>query len=294
MLRVRVPASSANLGPGFDALGMAVGLYLEVTASPSAADAFTYRGAGPAPAPEGNLIHRGYRAVYQQLGEDAPPVALSVSNPIPLARGLGSSSTALVAGAALADAQLGEPLGRDGVYRLAVRLEGHPDNVAPAVYGGFTVSASDQDGQYRATSLPLPQRWRLLFGVPAFELTTAAARSVLPESYTPHDVVKTSSRTALWVAAVAQDRPELLRVASLDVVHQPFRAPLVPGLPEVLAATREAGAYASFLSGSGPTVGVVASDDVLAACKEAVRAYVGATGQVLEPATATGYVVERC
>src|SRR5690606_42111101 len=103
MLRVRVPASSANLGPGFDALGMALGLYLEVTARPSATDGFTYDGAGPVTSPEGNLIHSGYRAAYQELGQKAPAVTLSVVNPIPLARGLGSSSTALVAGAAIAD-----------------------------------------------------------------------------------------------------------------------------------------------------------------------------------------------
>src|SRR5690606_26566506 len=253
-----------------------------------------YDGAGPVPSPEGNLIHSGYRAVYQELGQEAPAVTLSVVNPIPLARGLGSSSTALVAGAAIADAMLGEPLGRDGVFRLAVRLEGHPDDVAPAIYGGFTVSAADEAGRYLATSLPLPQRWRLLFGVPPFELSTASARAVLPASYQPGEVVQTSSRAALWVAAVVQDRPELLRVASLDVMHQPYRTRLVPGLPEVLAAARQAGAYASFLSGSGPTVGVIADDTTLDACRAAVREYVGAGGQVLEPRSATGYAVERC
>lgn len=293
MLRARVPASSANLGPGFDALGLAVGLFLEVVAAPANADTFEYRGQGPAPAGSDNLIHQGFKAVYAEAGGTPPAISFTVDNPIPLARGLGSSSAALVAGAAIADALLGEPLGRDGVFQLTARLEGHPDNVGPAVYGGFTVAAADENGRFMATSLPLPERWRLLFGVPVFELPTSAARAVLPRSYSPAQVVLTSSRTALWVAAVAQDRPELLRAASLDVLHQPFRSGLVPGLAEVLSATREAGAYASFLSGSGPTVGVIADGDSLATCRTVVSAFVAPDGHVLEPTTATGYVVER-
>ncbi|HZJ08131.1 MAG TPA: homoserine kinase [Trueperaceae bacterium] len=293
MLRARVPASSANLGPGFDALGLAVGLYLEVVAQPAEADGFEYRGQGPAPGAGDNLIHHGFKAVHEAIGRPAPRVSFTVDNAIPLARGLGSSSAALVAGAAIADALLGEPLGRDGVFRLTARLEGHPDNVGPAVYGGFTVAAADETGRFLATSLPVPDRWCLLFGVPAFELPTVAARAVLPDSYTPSQVVLTASRAALWVAAVAQDRPELLRAASLDVLHQPFRSRLVPGLTEVLSAAREAGAHASFLSGSGPTVGVIADEAAMDACRAVVKVFVADEGKVLEPRTATGYVVER-
>lgn len=293
MFRATVPASSANLGPGFDALGLAVGLYLEVVAVPSEADTFAYSGRGPVPASADNLIHQGFRSVYAAVGQSAPRVSFTVDNPIPLARGLGSSSAALVAGAAVADAMLGERLGRDGVFRVTARLEGHPDNVGPAVYGGFTVAAADEAGDFIATSLPLPERWRLLFGVPAFELATSAARAVLPGSYVPAQVVLTASRAALWVAAVAQDRPELLRAASLDTFHQPYRAALVPGLSEVLVAARTAGAYAAFLSGSGPTVGLIACDDSLESCKAALRTFVAPEGDVLEPRTATGYVVER-
>ena len=293
MLRVRVPASSANLGPGFDALGLSIGLFLEVEASLAAEDAFDYRGGGPAPVGADNLIHQGFRAVHEELGRPAPTVALSVDNPIPLARSLGSSSAALVAGAALADKLLGEPLGRDGVFRLTARLEGHPDNVGPTVYGGFTVAALDENGAYLAATLSVPPDWRLIFGVPAFELATVAARAVLPRTYSPANVVLTSSRAALWVAAVAQDRPELLRAASLDVMHQPYRSPLVPGLSQALLAARKAGAYASFLSGSGPTLGVITDDASRAACKAVVESYVGNSGHVLEPGIAAGYEVEQ-
>ena len=294
MLHAKVPATSANLGPGFDALGLALDLHLSVRASPAERDAFVYLGAGALPDTPDNLVHRGFRAVHQRLGLEPPPVAFEVDNPLPLARGLGSSSAALVAGAALADALTGERLGRDGVFRLAAELEGHPDNVAPAVYGGFTVSAAGADGAYLTAALPLPPGWRLLFGVPAFELATSAAREVLPPAYPRRDVVLTASRAALWVAAVAQDRPELLAAAALDVLHQPYRAPLVPGFAEVEHRAREAGAWAVFLSGAGPTVGAVAPPERAAACAGALRAFAGAAGQVLDLGPATGYRVERC
>lgn len=152
---VRVPATSANLGPGYDCLGLAVGLWLTVTATLAEEDRFDYRGEGSLPDTPHNLSHQGFAAVYRELGLDVPKVALKVNNPVPLARGLGSSSAALVAGAACADALLGGRLGRDGVFQLCARLEGHPDNVAPAVFGGFTVSAW-QDGAWVSRSIPLP------------------------------------------------------------------------------------------------------------------------------------------
>lgn len=293
MLRVRVPATSANLGPGFDALGMALDLYLEVTLTPAAAGSFAYRGEGPAPAAEGNLIQLGFTSVYRAVGVEPPEVALDVYNPIPLARGLGSSSAALVAGGALADALLGNPLGREGVFRLMAAHEGHPDNVGPAVFGGLTVSALDADGRYLAASLALPERWRFLFAVPDFELSTAQARASLPDSYSRTDLVLTSSRTGMWLAAVMLDRPELLAAASLDVVHTPYRAGLVPGLPEALANARTAGAWAAFLSGAGPTVAVVTDEQQLDSCRAALEEFVGPAGRVMFHSAGPGYSFEQ-
>lgn len=300
MLRVSVPATSANLGPGFDTLGLAIDLFLEVTAEAASSDEFVYVGthaepgmAGSQPQPADNLVHAGFKTVFSHLGTEAPPVRMTVHNPIPLARGLGSSSAALVAGAALADAWAGSPLGRDGVFRLTAALEGHPDNVGPAVFGGFTVAAADDAGCFTAATLPVPATWSLLFGVPAFELPTSHARAALPTTYPVADTVLTASRTALWVAAVALDAPELLRTASLDVVHQPFRAALVPGLQRAIDDLRGAGAHAAFLSGAGPTLGAVTPPDTLAACRSVMADFVGPSGLVLTPRTAAGYVVER-
>ena len=289
VVSVSVSATSANLGPGFDALGLALDLRLEVTATLSDADRFLYWGEGALADLPDNLVHEGFRAAYQRVGKPAPAVTFEVNNPIPLARGLGSSSAALVAGIAAADALLENSLGKDGVFQLAAGLEGHPDNVAPAVYRGFTVSARREDGSYLCESLALPPRWQLLFGVPAFELLTHTARSVLPETYPRADLVFNASRTALWGLAVAQDKPDLLRVATQDVAHEPYREPLVPGLAACREALLTAGAYAAFLSGAGPTVGVVCDAAAKPSCQTILKTFVGAEGRVLSLKTGEGY-----
>ena len=293
MISLRVPATSANLGPGFDALGLAVSLWLEVQANLSEMDTFRYRGEGALPNSADNLVHKGFLAAYAEVGERAPRVTFEVNNPIPLARGLGSSSAALVAGIAAADGFLGGALGRNGVFQLAARLEGHPDNVGPAVYGDFTVAARREDDTYLCESLRVPESWQLLFGVPDFELPTSRARAVLPDSYARADLVFNAGRTALWSLAVAQDKPELLRVASQDRVHEPFREGLVPGLASCRASLLEAGAYAAFLSGAGPTVGVVCGSETKAICQRVLQSFVGESGKVLDLTAGEGYAVTK-
>lgn len=286
---LHVPATSANLGPGFDALGLALDLHLTVKAQRSERDSFRYRGEGSVPETPDNLLHRGFVAACRAAGARPFPVAFEADNPIPMARGLGSSSAALVAGAAAADVLLGEPLGRDGVFEVTAAIEGHPDNVAPAVYGGFTVSARDAAGRFHTRSLPLPAGWKLLFAVPDFEVFTETARGLVPESYSRADVISTSSRAALWAVAVATDEPGLLRAASLDVLHQPYRAPIIPGFLECIDNSFTAGAYAAYLSGAGPAVGVVVGEEVTGPVREALLRYAGPSGRVIEPSTSSGY-----
>lgn len=290
-VRLRVPATSANLGPGFDCLGLALDLHLVVEARPAEQDAFCYRGEGRVPETSENLMHRGYRAACVAAGVEPAPVAFDVDNPIPLARGLGSSSAALVAGAAAADRLLGGPLGRDGVFALTAAIEGHPDNVAPAIYGGFTVSAPDAAGRYLTSSMTVPGSWRILVAIPPFELPTEKARALLPDGYGRMETVTTAARAALWTAAVASDRPELLRAACLDVLHQPHRAPLIPGFSRCLEEALSAGAYAAFLSGAGPAVGAVAGMDEREGVRLALQRFAGEEGKVLELAVADGYEV---
>jgi homoserine kinase len=289
---ITVPATSANLGPGFDCPGLAVNLHLTVRAELSDSDHFHYSGSGSLPAGPDNLLHQGYRAALQHAGHAALPVTFHVENPIPLARGMGSSSAALIAGMAAADAFTGGRLGRDGVFQLAASIEGHPDNAAPAVYGGFTVSAADGDC-FTTRSLPLPAGWRYLFAIPPFELPTETARALLPASYPRADVIHSASRTALWALAVATDDPALLRLASQDVLHQPYRAPLLPGMDETFAAALAAGAFAAFLSGAGPTLAAICLKEDAAAVRTALGQYATPAGQVLELESAPGYSAIR-
>ena len=285
---VRVPATSANLGPGFDCLGIALDLQLEVTASLNEVDQFIYQGKGQLPDEPNNLMHQGFRRVFAHLGKDAPKVRLEVNNPIPLARGLGSSSAALTAGLAAANHFAGTALSRDDLFQLAAKIEGHPDNVAPAVYGGYTVAALQEDGIYLCRSLPLPESWQFLFAVPAFELLTSEARRVLPATYSRDDLIFNSSRAALWSLAVAQNEPGLLRAAHQDRAHEPYREPLIPGLAMCRAQLYKVGAYAAYLSGAGPTLGVICSAEVKPDCHKVLQAFVD-DGRVLELRPGEGY-----
>ncbi len=255
LARVRVPATMANLGPGFDSLGLAVSLWLEVDAELFGKDVFEYSGQGRIAGTD-NLIHQGFRAAFHHAGLQAPTVRLSAQNPIPLARGLGSSSAALVAGAALGAAFIGDHFGKDAVLQVCAKLEGHPDNVAPAVLGGFTASVMRGDTPI-SISMGVPKDWRVLVAVPQSELKTEHARAALPVSYSRADMVFNLSRAALWVAGVATANTDVLREACRDAMHQPYRAALVPGMQAAIEGALEAGAVAAFLSGAGPSVSAI-------------------------------------
>ncbi len=275
--QVRVPATLANLGSGFDTLGVALDLYLEVLAQPSSSDQFHYSGQGNLPNTPDNLIHEGFRAAWAELGESAPSISIEAKNPIPLARGMGSSSAALVAGAALADAMSGGRLGKDGVFRVTAALEGHPDNVAPAIYGGFVTAVADPP-----IALPLPSPKDLVFvlGVPAYEVPTPLARAALPKTIPYADAVYNLARSALWPAALYSGRLEVLREAAKDKLHQGYRAHLMPGLEATLGEAYAAGALAAFVGGAGPTLATLARPTQIEAIRQALMGYVG-VGNIL-------------
>ncbi|GIW25453.1 homoserine kinase [Meiothermus sp.] len=272
-LYVQVPATLANLGSGFDALGVALDLYLEVRASPALADELYYTGEGQVPNTPDNLIHQGYRAAWQALGETkAPPLAIQAHNPIPLARGMGSSSAALVAGAALADLISGHRLGKEGIFAVTAALEGHPDNVAPAVFGGFVAALADPP-----LALPLPSPHGLVFvlGIPPYEVPTPLARAALPQTIPYADAVFNLARSALWPAALYSGHLEALREAAKDRLHQPYRAHLMPGLEAALEQVYAAGALAAFVGGAGPTLAALAQANQIESIKSALQNYVG-------------------
>ncbi|MEW2428132.1 homoserine kinase [Micromonospora sp. NPDC047644] len=256
-VRVRVPATSANLGPGFDALGLALGLYDDVAAEVASAGVrvtVTGQGAGELPDDDRHLVVRAMRAAFDVLG--AHPAGLSVEcvNRIPQARGLGSSSAAIVAGVLLARALVvdGEQrLDDAGALRLAAEIEGHPDNVAPCLLGGFTVAWSEPGGA-RAVSLPVAAAVRPTVFVPAERGLTATARAALPAAVPHGDAALTAGRAALLVHALTTD-PTLLLPATVDRLHQDYRAAGMPGTSALVSALRAAD-VAAVVSGAGPTV----------------------------------------
>lgn len=256
MASVRVPASSANLGPGFDALGLALGIYLECRFQP--ADQLTItasgRDADQISTSEDNLIWQTALAVAKDTAAGALPlIALDIRNDIPLGKGLGSSAAALTAGVVIADHLLGlnwKPL---RILDEAARIEGHPDNVAACVLGSIVASAIDSGGVARAVRLELPAKFGVAVVVPDFILPTVEARSVLPASYSRADAVFNVQRSALLTAALAMGQISAFPAALEDRLHQPYRARLVPGLTDMLKL-RAPGLLGCALSGAGPSI----------------------------------------
>lgn len=253
--RVRVPASSANLGPGFDALGLALSIYLECRFRP--AEALTIRARGRdadlISTGEDNLIWQTAQQVARDLGETLAPIELEIDNDIPLGKGLGSSAAALTAGVVIADQLLGLGWKPPRILDEAARIEGHPDNVAACVLGSIVASAIDQHGAARAVRLVLPEKYNVAVVVPDFILPTSEARKVLPETYSRADAVFNVQRSALLIAALLTGTSSAFPAALEDRIHQPYRAKLVPGLAEMLAL-RAPGLLGCALSGAGPSV----------------------------------------
>lgn len=250
-----MPASSANLGPGFDALGLALSLYLKCRFR--RADSLTMRVSGREaeliPVDESNLIWQTALTVALGAGETMPPVELEIHNEIPLGKGLGSSAAALTAGVILADCILGLKWSHDRILDEAARIEGHPDNVAACVLGSIVASAIDSNGMTRAVRLELPERFQVGVVVPDFALPTKQARAALPQSYSRADAVFNVQRTALLIAALATGTMSAFPAALEDRMHQPYRMKLVPGLEEILGL-RLPGLLGCCLSGAGPSV----------------------------------------
>jgi homoserine kinase len=251
--QVRVPGSSANLGPGFDALALALELFVEVSAAPRPNDAprmlLSGEHSSGLPEDDSNLVWQAFVAAFQKAGQAAPDLQLQAYNEIPLGRGLGSSGAAAVAGIALANAVGTLNMSTLDLLMLAVEVEGHPDNVAASVLGGLAVVAPPS----QAISLPWPSQVAAVVAVPEVQLATSRARAALPATYSRADAVFNLQRATLLVAAVASSNTEALRVAIQDRWHQPYRAALVPGLADLLALECP-GLYGAALSGAGPSL----------------------------------------
>jgi homoserine kinase len=292
-VRVRVPASSANLGPGFDSFAIALPLLAEFDVRPARAWAVTADGDG---VPEGddNLFVVAARAVGKAARSGIAPQHVTQRSDIPIARGLGSSAAAIVGGAVAANALLGDALDRRTLLRVASDVEGHADNVAAALYGAFTVAFAD-DGGPAATRIVFPRTWRLCVFVPTATLATDSARAVLSDQVARSDAVYNLAHAAALVAAVLRADGALLSLAMNDRLHQGARTKLVPALDEIIAAAREAGAFGAALSGAGPSVLAIApvrlAPRVVSAMEETAAAHgVGGRARLLRARAAGAQV----
>ena len=252
MYRLKLPATSANLGPGFDSLGLAMDLYLEIEAEPAAE--YSIRASGRDAAAVGRLKNNLILRTYRDLAPEAPALALKIANGIPLGMGCGSSAAALLAGVILANEFGGLRLSEHEMVEEACRREGHPDNVASCFYGGMTASGMDSQGRVQVATFGTDLDWSLLVVLPRGSLATEKARALLPASYSRADTVANVQAVALMVAAFAQGRPELLLAGSLDRMHQPYRAEVCPLLPILLPLAGKEGIFCVTLSGAGPSV----------------------------------------
>ncbi len=253
MIRIQVPATSANLGSGFDSLGIALTLYNQVWMEEDDKLDISCTDDVDVPKDESNLIYWAVKQLYQECGRKLPGLKLIQQNNIPLARGLGSSSACIVAGILGANRLLGNPFSRSDLINLAAKIEGHPDNTSPAIEGGLVTSAME-GGRVFSVSVPVSDKLKFAVFIPPFEVKTEMARSVLPETYSRADVVYNLSRSALMTASLFSGKLENLRVAVGDRIHQPYRSGLIENFDNVFRMSYELGSLGTYISGSGPTI----------------------------------------
>ena len=256
---VKTPASTSNLGSGFDVLGLALSLYNEVHFILEEGDfadvTLTAEGEGLAilAMSDENIIFRAMEETAAVIGKKLPSGKMHLINRVPFARGMGSSSTAIVSGVVLANYLCGSPLSQNEMLNIAAKIEGHPDNVAPALMGGFVISMMDETG-CTSVKVPVSADWKAVVAIPDFELMTEHARAVLPNSYSRADAVHNISCVSFLLTAFFRQNPAYLRLGMQDKIHVPYRIGLIPGGEDVIRMAEEAGAFGATISGSGSTM----------------------------------------
>lgn len=252
---VRVPASTANLGPGFDTLGMALELYAWIEMKPSDTTKIHLHGSQlkGIPTDKSNLIYQMAELIFRKARQPIPELEISMYSDIPLTRGLGSSASAIVGAMAAANQLLEKPFSQTELLQLSTEVEDHPDNVGASLYGGIVV-ASWYEGQVRLLQIEPDSRLEVLVAIPEFLLETKRAREVLPERITIKDAVFNVGHASLLVGALLSGQLEMIRFAMRDRLHQPYRASLIPGMSTILEQAADHGALGAALSGAGPTL----------------------------------------
>ncbi|MEM9484262.1 MAG: homoserine kinase [Cyanobacteria bacterium P01_F01_bin.116] len=261
--QVTVPATTANIGPGFDCLGAAFTLYNHFTFTPADSLTITITGKEAKRLSTGpdNLVYTSYEAFYNHLQKPAPPVHITIDLHVPLSRGLGSSSTAIVGGLVGANLLAGSPLNQDQLAALATNLEGHPDNVVPALLGGCQLAVHQPNNPLTICQIPWHESIVPIVAIPDFELATIDARRVLPDSYSRADAIFNAAHLGLLTQALGVGNGEWLSRALRDRIHQPYRKTLIPNYDDIHTNTLVAGAWGLVISGAGPTLLALASQE---------------------------------
>lgn len=268
---VKVPATTANLGPGFDCLGLALPLYntitieetvlpgtgveINVLVNENMTDEFSLE---HVPMDENSIIYKAVELLYNSIGQTPSELRITIHSEIPIARGLGSSASVIVGGLIAANELLGHPADEAALLSIATEVEGHPDNVTPAIVGGLTLASTEEDGSIIYRKLDWPQEWVLTLCVPEYELPTEISRSVLPKDVPLEDAVFNAQRMGMFIEAVHTRDAELMKAALKDKLHQPYRMKLVPGLEKIMENLKhEENVLGCVLSGAGPAILVI-------------------------------------
>ncbi|MBO5738490.1 homoserine kinase [bacterium] len=268
---VKVPASSANIGPGFDCIGMALPIYntitIEETVLPGTGieinvmsddDSIDEKIFHDIPKDENSLVYKAVEMLYNSIGQEPSELKINIQTGIPIARGLGSSSSIIVGGLLAANKLLGDPADETALLAIATEVEGHPDNVAPAILGGVVLATQEEDGSLAYSKLEWPDEWDITVCIPDFQLSTEIARSILPKEVSMQDAIFNAKHLAMLIQAVNTNDDKLMKVALKDKLHQPYREKLVPGMREIMDAFKhEDGVLGCVLSGAGPSLLII-------------------------------------
>jgi homoserine kinase len=280
---VKVPATSANIGPGFDCMGLALPIYniitleetvlpgtgVEINVVPGDLEDVPY---DAIPLDENSIIYKAIEVLYNSIGQTPQELKITVNTNIPLTRGLGSSSSVIVGGLLAANELLGRPADEAALLSIAAEIEGHPDNVTPAIVGGLVIASQEDDGSVAYRRLDWPEEWQITVCIPNFELSTDIARSVLPKEVPMADAIYNAQRVGLFVEAINKRDPELMKIALKDKLHQPYRLKLIPGFAEITEALKhEDNVLGCVLSGAGSSILVFSHKNGIDRIKSIVR-----------------------
>lgn len=284
-ISVKVPATTANLGPGFDCLGMALPLYniitIEETVLPGTGIEINVINDESVvndlvlehvPMDENSIIYKAVELLYNSIGQTPSELKITVQSQIPIARGLGSSASVTVGGLLAANELLGCPADEVALLSIATEVEGHPDNVTPAIVGGLVLTSQEADGRIIYSKMEWPEEWCITVCIPDYELSTEISRSVLPKEVPMSDAVFNAKRLAMFVQAVNNKDADLMKLALQDKLHQPYRMKLVPGLDKIIEKLKhEDDVLGCVLSGAGPSIIVISTKNGIDRAKNVVK-----------------------